>query len=161
MPSFDVVCEPDMVELKNALEQANKEITNRFDFKGSDSRVEQKEEQIVLYADDDFKLGQVRDVLYGKMAKRNVDVRYLKDDKLETIGSDKRKQTMKIQKGIAAELAKKVVRIIKDSKIKVQASIQGDAVRVTGGKRDDLQEVMAILRKDIPESPLGFNNFRD
>jgi len=161
MPSFDVVCEPDMVELKNALEQANKEITNRFDFKGSDSRVEQKEEQIVLYADDDFKLGQVRDVLYGKMAKRNVDVRYLKDDKLETIGSDKRKQTMKIQKGIAAELAKKVVRIIKDSKIKVQASIQGDAVRVTGGKRDDLQEVMAMLRKDIPESPLGFNNFRD
>jgi uncharacterized protein YajQ (UPF0234 family) len=150
-----------MVELKNALEQANKEITNRFDFKGSDSRVEQKEEQIVLYADDDFKLGQVRDVLYGKMAKRNVDVRYLKDDKLETIGSDKRKQTMKIQKGIAAELAKKVVRIIKDSKIKVQASIQGDAVRVTGGKRDDLQEVMAMLRKDVPESPLGFNNFRD
>lgn len=161
MPSFDVVCEPDMVELKNALEQANKEITNRFDFKGSDSRVEQKEEQIVLYADDDFKLGQVRDVLYGKMAKRNVDVRYLKDDKLETIGSDKRKQTMKIQKGIAAELAKKVVRIIKDSKIKVQASIQGDAVRVTGGKRDDLQELMAMLRKDVPESPLGFNNFRD
>ena len=161
MPSFDVVCEPDMVELKNALEQANKEITNRFDFKGSDSRVEQKEEQIVLYADDDFKLGQVRDVLDGKMAKRNVDVRYLKDDKLETIGSDKRKQTMKIQKGIAAELAKKVVRIIKDSKIKVQASIQGDAVRVTGGKRDDLQEVMAMLRKDVPESPLGFNNFRD
>ena len=161
MPSFDVVCEPDMVELKNALEQANKEIANRFDFKGSDSRVEQKEEQIVLYADDDFKLGQVRDVLYGKMAKRNVDVRYLKDDKLETIGSDKRKQTMKIQKGIAAELAKKVVRIIKDSKIKVQASIQGDAVRVTGGKRDDLQEVMTMLRKDVPESPLGFNNFRD
>ena len=161
MPSFDVVCEPDMVELKNALEQANKEITNRFDFKGADSRVEQKDEQIVLYADDDFKLGQVRDVLYGKMAKRNVDVRYLKDDKLETIGSDKRKQTMKIQKGIAAELAKKVVRIIKDSKIKVQASIQGDAVRVTGGKRDDLQEVMAMLRKDVPESPLGFNNFRD
>ena len=161
MPSFDVVCEPDMVELKNALEQANKEITNRFDFKGSDSRVEQKEEQIVLYADDDFKLGQVRDVLYGKMAKRNVDVRYLKDDKLETIGSDKRKQTMKIQKGITSELAKKVVRIIKDSKIKVQASIQGDAVRVTGGKRDDLQAVMALLRKDVSEAPLGFDNFRD
>ena len=115
----------------------------------------------MLYADDDFKLGQVRDVLYGKMAKRNVDVRYLKDDKLETIGSDKRKQTMKIQKGIAAELAKKVVRIIKDSKIKVQASIQGDAVRVTGGKRDDLQAVMALLRKDVSEAPLGFDNFRD
>jgi len=139
MPSFDVVCEPDMIELKNAIEQSNKEITNRFD----------------------FKLGQVRDVLISKMAKRNVDVRYLKDDKLETIGGDKRKQTMKIQKGISSDLSKKVVRIIKDSKIKVQASIQGDAVRVTGGKRDDLQEVMTLLRKEVTEAPLGFNNFRD
>ena len=146
MHSFDVVCEPDMVELKNAIEQSNKEISNRFDFKGSDSRVEQKEEALILF---------------GKMAKRNVDVRYLKDDKTETIGSDKRKQTMKIQKGIASDLAKKVVRIIKDSKMKVQASIQGDAVRVTGAKRDDLQEVMNFLRKEIAEAPLGFNNFRD
>ena len=149
MPSFDVVCEPDMVELKNAIEQSNKEIANRFDFKGSDSRVEQKDEALILYGDDDFKLGQVR------------DVRYLKDDKTETIGGDKRKQTMKIQKGITSDLAKKVVRIIKDSKIKVQASIQGDAVRVTGGKRDDLQEVMTMLRKEVTEAPLGFNNFRD
>ncbi len=161
MPSFDVVCEPDLVELKNAIEQSNKEITNRFDFKGSDSRVEQKDEALILFGDDDFKLGQVRDVLIGKMAKRNVDVRYLKDDKLETIGSDKRKQTMKIQKGVSSELAKKIVRIIKDSKIKVQASIQGDAVRVTGGKRDDLQSVMTLLRKDVPEAPISFNNFRD
>jgi len=150
-----------MVELNNAIEQSNKEISNRFDFKGSDSRVEQKEEALILFGDDDFKLGQVRDVLFGKMAKRNVDVRYLKDDKTETIGSDKRKQTMKIQKGIASDLAKKVVRIIKDSKMKVQASIQGDAVRVTGAKRDDLQEVMNFLRKEITEAPLGFNNFRD
>jgi uncharacterized protein YajQ (UPF0234 family) len=150
-----------MVELKNAIEQSNKEISNRFDFKGSDSRVEQKEEALILFGDDDFKLGQVRDVLFGKMAKRNVDVRYLKDEKTETIGSDKRKQTMKIQKGIASDLAKKVVRIIKDSKMKVQASIQGDAVRVTGAKRDDLQEVMNFLRKEITEAPLGFNNFRD
>ena len=161
MPSFDVVCEPDMVELKNAIEQSNKEISNRFDFKGSDSRVEQKDEALILFGDDDFKLGQVRDVLINKMAKRNVDVRYLKDDKTETIGGDKRKQTMKIQKGITSELAKKVVRIIKDSKIKVQASIQGDAVRVTGGKRDDLQETMALLKKEVTEAPLGFNNFRD
>ena len=161
MPTFDVVCEPDMVELKNAIEQSNKEISNRFDFKGSDSRVEQKDEALILFGDDDFKLGQVRDVLISKMAKRNVDVRYLKDDKTETIGSDKRKQTMKIQKGIASDLAKKVVRIIKDSKMKVQASIQGDAVRVTGAKRDDLQEVMNFLRKEITEAPLGFNNFRD
>ena len=161
MPTFDVVCEPDMIELKNAVEQSNKEITNRFDFKGSDSRVEQKDETLILFGDDDFKLGQVRDVLFGKMAKRNVDVRYLKDDKKETIGSDKRKQTMKIQKGITQELAKKVVRIIKDSKIKVQASIQGEAVRVTGAKRDDLQETMALLKKEVTEAPLGFNNFRD
>ncbi|BDX20978.1 UPF0234 protein [Polynucleobacter sp. TUM22923] len=161
MPSFDVVCEPEMVELKNALEQSNKEISTRFDFKGSDSRVELKEETLLVYADDEFKLGQVRDVLFSKMAKRNVDIRYLKDDKTETIGSDKRKQTMKIQKGINQELAKKVVRILKDSKIKVQASIQGDAVRVTGAKRDDLQEAMAMLRKDVTEAPLGFNNFRD
>jgi uncharacterized protein YajQ (UPF0234 family) len=103
----------------------------------------------------------VRDVLISKMAKRNVDVRYLKDDKTETIGSDKRKQTMKIQKGITSDLAKKVVRIIKDSKLKVQASIQGDAVRVTGAKRDDLQETMALLKKEVTEAPLGFNNFRD
>ena len=103
----------------------------------------------------------MRDVLYGKMAKRNVDVRYLKDEKTETIGGDKRKQTMKVQKGIETELAKKVVRVNKDSKVKVQASIQGDAVRVTGAKRDDLQETMALLRKEITEAPLGFNNFRD
>ena len=139
MPSFDTVCEPNVVELKNAVEQANKEITNRFDFKGSDARVEQKDTELILFADDDFKLGQVRDVLFSKMAKRNVDVRFLKDDKTETMSGDKRKQTMKLLKGIEQELAKKIVRIIKDSKIKVQASIQGDAVRVTGAKRDDLQ----------------------
>ncbi len=161
MPSFDVVCEPDMVEVKNALEQANKEISTRFDFKGSDSRVEQKEQVLTLFADDEFKLGQVKDVLLGKLAKRNVDVRFLKDGKKETISGDKLKQQMDIQKGINGDLAKKIVKLIKESKIKVQASIQGDAVRVTGGKRDDLQTVMAMLRKDVTESPLSFNNFRD
>ena len=161
MPSFDAVCEPNVVELKNAIEQANKEISNRFDFKGSDARVEQKEAELILFADDDFKLGQVRDVLYGKMAKRNVDVRYLKDEKTETMSGDKRKQTMKLQKGIEQELAKKIVRVVKDSKIKVQASIQGDAVRITGGKRDDLQTTMALLKKEVSEAPLAFNNFRD
>ena len=161
MPSFDAVCEPNVVELKNAIEQANKEISNRFDFKGSDARVEQKETELILFADDDFKLGQVRDVLYGKMAKRNVDVRYLKDEKTETMSGDKRKQTMKLQKGIEQELAKKIVRVVKDSKIKVQASIQGDAVRITGGKRDDLQTTMALLKKEVSEAPLVFNNFRD
>jgi uncharacterized protein YajQ (UPF0234 family) len=161
MPSFDVVCEPDMVEVKNALEQANKEISTRFDFKGSDARVEIKDQQLTMFADDDFKIGQVRDVLLNKMAKRNVDVRFLKDGKKEKISGDKVKQFLDIQKGINGDLAKKIVRIIKDSKIKVQASIQGDAVRVTGAKRDDLQAVMALLRKEVAESPLNFNNFRD
>ena len=161
MPSFDVVCEPDMVEVKNALEQANKEISTRFDFKGSDSRVEHKDAEINLFADDEFKLGQVRDVLLGKLAKRQVDVRFLKDAKKEKISGDKIKQLIEIQKGIQGDLAKQVVRMIKDSKIKVQASIQGDAIRVTGAKRDDLQAVMALLRKDVTEAPLSFNNFRD
>ncbi len=161
MPSFDVVCEPDMVEVKNALEQANKEISTRFDFKGSDSRVELKEQELTMYADDDFKLAQVRDVLFNKMAKRQVDVRFLKDGKKDKISGDKVKQLIDIQKGINGDLAKKIVRVIKDSKIKVQASIQGDAVRVTGGKRDDLQTTMAMLKKDVSESPLNFNNFRD
>jgi hypothetical protein len=161
MPSFDVVSEPDMIEVKNALEQANKEISTRFDFKGSDARVEQKEQELTMYADDDFKLSQVKDVLINKMAKRQVDVRFLKDGKKDKISGDKMKQVIEIQKGIQGDLAKKIVRVIKDSKIKVQASIQGDAVRVTGAKRDDLQATMALLRKDVPESPLSFNNFRD
>lgn len=161
MPSFDVVSEPDMIEVKNALEQANKEITTRFDFKGSDARVEQKEQELTMYADDDFKLSQVKDVLINKMAKRQVDVRFLKDGKKDKISGDKMKQVIEIQKGIQGDLAKKIVRVIKDSKIKVQACIQGDAVRVTGTKRDDLQATMALLRKDVPESPLTFNNFRD
>jgi uncharacterized protein YajQ (UPF0234 family) len=161
MPSFDVVCEPDMVEVKNALEQANKEISTRFDFKGSDSRVELKEQEFTLFADDDFKLAQVKDVLLNKLAKRQVDVRFLKDGKKDKISGDKVKQQIEIQKGIQGDLAKKIVRVIKDSKLKVQASIQGDAVRVTGAKRDDLQATMALLRKDVADSPLSFNNFRD
>jgi uncharacterized protein YajQ (UPF0234 family) len=161
MPSFDVVCEPDMVEVKNGLEQANKEISTRFDFKGSDARVELKDQELTMYADDDFKLAQVKDVLLNKMTKRQVDVRFLKDGKKDKISGDKVKQVIEIQKGIQGDLAKKIVRIIKDSKIKVQASIQGDAVRVTGTKRDDLQNTMALLRKDVSEAPLNFNNFRD
>jgi len=161
MPSFDVVSEPDMVEVKNALEQANKEISTRFDFKGSDARVELKEQELTMFADDDFKLAQVKDVLLNKMAKRQVDVRFLKDGKKDKISGDKIKQVVEIQKGIQGDLAKKITRVIKDSKIKVQGSIQGDAVRVTGTKRDDLQATMALLRKEVPESPLNFNNFRD
>jgi uncharacterized protein YajQ (UPF0234 family) len=161
MPSFDIVCEANLVEVKNAIEQANKEITNRFDFKGSDARVEQKEHELTAYADDDFKLGQVRDVLTGKMAKRNVDSRFLDIGKVEKIGGDKVKQVIKIRNGIESDVAKKVVKLIKDSKIKVQSSIQGEAVRVTGAKRDDLQAAIALVRKDVTEGPLNFENFRD
>ncbi|KGX38349.1 YajQ family cyclic di-GMP-binding protein [Burkholderia pseudomallei] len=161
MPSFDIVSEANMIEVKNAVEQSNKEISTRFDFKGSDARVEQKERELTLYADDDFKLGQVKDVLIGKMAKRNVDVRFLDYGKIEKIGGDKVKQVVTIKKGVSGDLAKKVVRIVKDSKIKVQASIQGDAVRVSGAKRDDLQSTIALLRKEVTDTPLDFNNFRD
>ena len=161
MPSFDVVCEADMVEVKNAVEQSNKEITTRFDFKGSSANVEQKERELTLLADSDFQLSQVKDVLINKMSKRKVDVRFLDEGKVEKIGGDKVKQVIKVRNGIEAELAKKIQRTIKDSKMKVQAAIQGDAVRVTGAKRDDLQAAMAMLRKDVADLPLEFNNFRD
>jgi uncharacterized protein YajQ (UPF0234 family) len=161
MPSFDVVSEADMVEVRNALDQTNKEISTRFDFKGSDARVEQKEHELTAFADSDFQLQQVRDVLTNKLAKRKVDVRFLDEGKIEKIGGDKVKQVIKIKNGIEGDTAKKIVRVIKDSKMKVQASIQGDAVRVQGAKRDDLQAAMALLRKEVPDTPLEFNNFRD
>ena len=161
MPSFDVVSEANQVEVKNAVEQSNKEITTRFDFKGSDARVEQKERELTAFADSEFQLSQVRDVLTTKMSKRNVDVRFLDIGKIEKIGGDKVKQVIKIKNGIESEAAKKIQRIIKDSKTKVQASIQGDALRVTGAKRDDLQATMALLRKEVTDLPLEFNNFGD
>jgi uncharacterized protein YajQ (UPF0234 family) len=161
MPSFDVVSEANQVEVKNAVEQSNKEITTRFDFKGSDARVEQKERELTAFADSEFQLSQVRDVLTTKMSKRNVDVRFLDIGKIEKIGGDKVKQVIRVKKGIETEDAKKIQRLIKDSKIKVQASIQGDSLRVTGAKRDDLQATMAMLRKDVTDLPLEFNNFRD
>ena len=161
MPSFDTVCEANLVEVKNAVEQANKEISTRFDFKGTDARVEQKERELTAFADSDFQLSQVRDVLTNKMTKRNVDVRFLDEGKIEKIGGDKVKQVIKVKNGIESDDAKKIVRVIKDSKMKVQASIQGDAVRVTGAKRDDLQAAMALLRKEVKDIPLEFNNFRD
>jgi uncharacterized protein YajQ (UPF0234 family) len=161
MPSFDVVSEANQVEVKNAVDQANKEIGTRFDFKGSDARIEQKERELTAYADSDFQLGQVRDVLTSKMTKRNVDVRFLDIGKIEKIGGDKVKQVIKVKNGIESEDAKKIQRIIKDSKIKVQASIQGDTLRVQGAKRDDLQSTIALLKKEVTDLPLEFNNFRD
>ena len=161
MPSFDVVSEADMIEVKNAVEQANKEITTRFEFNGSSAQVEQKDAELTPYADADFQLSQVRDVLTNNLAKRQVDVRFLDVGKIEKIGGDKVKQLIKIKNGIETEDAKKIVKVIKESKMKVQASIQGESVRVTGAKRDDLQAAMAMLRKDVPDMPLEFNNFRD
>jgi cyclic-di-GMP-binding protein len=155
------VNEVNKVELKNAIEQANKEISTRFDFKGSDARVEQKELELTLVADDDFKLRQVTDVLNGKFAKRGIDVRCLDFKNKEKIGGDKVKQIVNVKNGIESDLAKKIVRLIKDSKMKVQASIQGEAVRITGAKRDDLQAAIQLVKTSITEMPVQFQNFRD
>ena len=163
MPSFDVISEINQVEVHNALDQANKEISTRFDFKGSDARVEykEKEKQLTLFADDDFKLKQVTDVLLGKLTKRSVDVRSLKFGDSEKMSGDKIKQIVTIRVGIEQELSKKIVKLLKESKLKVQASIQGDAVRVSGAKRDELQDAIALVKKTITDFPLQFGNFRD
>ena len=161
MPSFDIASEANKVELKNAIEQTNKEVSTRFDFKGSDARIEQNEFELTLFADDDFKLGQVKDVLLNKMAKRGVDARMLDEKDREKIGGDKVKQIINVKNGIAVELAKKIQKLIKESKIKVTASIQGESVRVQGSKRDDLQQAIALCKEKIDEVPLQFNNFRD
>ncbi len=161
MPSFDVVSEASLVEVRNAVDQANKEVGTRFDFKGSDSRIEQKERDLTLFADSEFQLGQVRDIVNAKMTKRGVDVRFLDIGKVEKVGGDKVKQVVKVKNGIESDAAKKIVKAIKDAKMKVQASIQGDAVRITGAKRDDLQSAIALLKKSVTDMPLDFNNFRD
>ncbi|MDH4052303.1 MAG: YajQ family cyclic di-GMP-binding protein [Rubrivivax sp.] len=167
MPSFDTVLEPNLVEVHNAIDQANKEIGNRFDFKGSSAKVEfadksAKEREIALLADSDFQLDQVRDVLLTKMAKRNVDVRFLDlSAKPQKLGGDKLKLTVPVKSGLDSATGKKIQTALKASKLKVQASIQGDAVRVSGAKRDDLQAAMALLRKEIEDLPLSFDNFRD
>ncbi|MDL2283656.1 YajQ family cyclic di-GMP-binding protein [Oxalobacter sp. OttesenSCG-928-P03] len=161
MPSFDVVSEANMVEVRNAVEQTNKEVSTRFDFKGSDARVEQKDRELTAFADSEFQLNQLKDVLTGRMTRRNVDVRFLDEGKIEKMSGDKVKQTIKIRNGIESDAAKKIVKLVKDSKLKVQAGIQGDSVRVTGAKRDDLQAAIAMLKKEVTDLPLEFNNFRD
>ncbi len=161
MPSFDIVSEVNLVEVKNALDQSNKEITNRYDFKGSDARVELADKIMTAYADSDFQLDQVKDVLLGKLAKRDVDVRCLDYAKVEKVSGNKVKQAITVKVGVETDLAKKLVRLIKDSKLKVQASIQGEAVRVSGAKRDVLQDCIALVRKEITDFPLQYGNFRD
>jgi uncharacterized protein YajQ (UPF0234 family) len=161
MPSFDIVCEANAVEVRNAIDQANKEISTRFDFKGSDARIEIKERELTAFADDDFKLEQVRDVMVGKFAKRGVDVRFLDYGPVQKIGGDKVKQVVTVRQGVPGDQAKKIVKLIKDSKLKLQASIQGEEVRVTGAKRDDLQSAIALVKKEMTDLPLEFKNFRD
>lgn len=161
MPSFDTVLEADLVEVRNAVDNASKEIVTRFDFKGSSAAIELKDKEITLFGDAEFQLQQVEDLLRGKLAKRNVDVRFLDIDKAQKIGGDKVKQVVRVRNGIDAPLAKQIQKHIKDSKLKVQASIQGESVRITGAKRDDLQAAMALIRKEVTDMPLSFNNFRD
>lgn len=161
MPSFDTVCEANLVDVKNAVENTVKEITTRFDFKGTSASIEIKDKEITMIGDAEFQLAQIEDVLRNKITKRNVDVRFLDLGDVQKMGGDKVKQVITVRNGIETELGKKIQRILKDSKLKVQAAIQGDSVRVTGAKRDDLQTAMALLKKDITDVPLSFNNFRD
>jgi len=152
-----------MVKVRNAVDNAAKEIGTRFDFKGTAAAIElkEKEKEITILGDADFQLQQVMDVLLGKLAKQEVDVKFLDAGDVQKIGGDKVKQVVKVRSGIETEDAKKIQKLIKDSKLKVQAAIQGDSVRITGAKRDDLQAAMALIRKDIADLPLSFDNFRD
>jgi hypothetical protein len=161
MPSFDIVSQVDRQEVKNAVEQANKEVANRFDFKGSDARVEIAELALTVFADDEFKLGQVLDVLRGRMAKRNIDVRAIELGTLEKISGDKVKRPVTVKVGVPQDKGKQIQKLLKDAKLKVAASIQGDAVRVSGAKKDELQSAMKLVRASIADLPLQFINFRD
>ena len=161
MPSFDTVCEANLVEVRNAVDNTIKEIGTRFDFKGTAASIELKDKEITLFGDAEFQLGQIEDILRSKLTKRNVDVRFLDRGAVQKAGGDKVRQVIKVRNGIETEVSKKIQRLIKESKLKLQASIQGDAVRVAGAKRDELQAAMALIRKEIADLPLGFNNFRD
>ncbi|HXR56493.1 MAG TPA: YajQ family cyclic di-GMP-binding protein [Casimicrobiaceae bacterium] len=161
MPSFDIVSEVNQVEVRNAVDQANKEISTRFDFKGSDARVDYDGKAMTLFADDDFKLKQVTDIVIAKLSKRQVDIRSLEYKDTEKIAGNKVKQAVSVRTGVEQERAKKIVKLLKESKLKVQASIQGDAVRVSGAKKDSLQEAIALVRKSVTDYPLQYQNFRD
>lgn len=163
MPSFDIKLDPNLEAVGNAVDTSSKEIGTRFDFKGTSAAVEfnKKDKQVIVFGDSDFQIDQVRDVLYNKLTKQKVDIRFMDVGKVEKIGGDKVKQVLKVKAGIEGDLAKKIVKVIKDSKMKVNASIQGEEVRIQGNKRDDLQAAMALLRKEIDDVPLSFDNFRD
>ena len=161
MPSFDIVSQVDRQEVNNAVGQTNKEVANRFDFKGSDARVELTELVLTVFADDEFKLGQVTDVLRGRLAKRNIDVRCLELGAVVKISGDKVKRPVTVRVGVPQDKGKQIQKLFKDAKLKVQASIQGDAVRVSGAKKDELQAAIQLLRKSVTDLPIQFINFRD
>jgi uncharacterized protein YajQ (UPF0234 family) len=161
MPSFDTICEADLVKVKNGVENSAKEIGTRFDFKGTAAKIEIKDKEITLIGDADFQLDQIEDVLRNKLTKQEVDVRFLDRGDVQKMGGDKVKVVIKVRNGIGSELAKKIQRLMKDSKLKVQAAIQEEKVRITGAKRDDLQAAMALIRKEVTDIPLTFDNFRD
>lgn len=161
MPSFDIMSEVDLPSLRNAVDVANRKITGRYDFKGTDARVEQSEKLLTLFGDSEFQLEQITAILLPEMTAKKIDVRCLDYGDVQKIGGNKVKQELKVRVGVEQELAKKIVRLLKDSKMKVQAAIQGDAVRVTGAKRDTLQEVIALVKKEITDFPLQYGNFRD
>ena len=161
MPSFDTVCEANLVEVKNAVDNTAKEIATRFDFKGTPAAIEIKDKEITLIGDAEFQLSQIEDILRNKLTKRSVDVRFLDKGDEQHMGGDKVKIVIKVRNGIETEMSKKIQRLLKDSKLKVQSAIQESKLRVTGAKRDDLQAAMALIRKDITDVPLSFDNFRD
>ncbi len=161
MPSFDTVCDANMVNVKHGVENTSKEIATRFDFKGTPASIELKDKEITLIGNADFQLTQIEDVLRNKLTKANVDVRFLDIGDVQKMGGDKVKRVIKVRNGIETEVAKKIQRMIKDSKLKVQAAIQEEKVRITGAKRDDLQAAMALIKKEMTDLPLTFDNFRD
>ncbi|MFN3984146.1 MAG: YajQ family cyclic di-GMP-binding protein [Rhodocyclaceae bacterium] len=161
MPSFDITSEVDLVSLRNAVDVANRKIANRYDFKGTDARVEQTEKLLTLFGDSDFQLDQMKDILLPEMTAKKVDVRCLDYGDLQKVSGNKVKQEVKVRTGIEQDLAKKLVKLLKDSKLKVQAAIQGEAVRVSGAKRDTLQEAITLVKKDVTDFPLQFGNFRE
>ena len=161
MPSVDTVCDVKMVDVKHAVENTTKEITTRFDFKGTPAAIELKDKEMTLIGDAEFQITQIEDILRNKLTKRDVDVRFLDIGDIQKIGGDKVKRVIKVRSGIESEMAKKIQRLLKDSKLKVQGAIQEEKVRVTGAKRDDLQAAMALIKKEMSDLPLSFDNFRD
>jgi hypothetical protein len=161
MPSFDAVSKLDTAELTNAVDQTSREIGQRYDFKDTAAAIERSDEVLTLFGDSEFQLKQIADILYAKAAKRGIDVASFDAQKVEAIGGDKAKQVIKVKQGIEKELAKKMVKLVKESGLKVQAAIQGDELRVSGKKRDDLQACMALFRGAKLEQPIQYTNFRD